>query len=83
MSQIYNLTSDVTVTSFEMRSTPSLNIISARYSGKCVQSFASLSYCFATFSTQMKRGETICPPADGGWCGGPAAAGLMTLLSML
>ena len=37
MAQIYNLTSDVTVTSFQMGSTPNINISSAWYSGTCVQ----------------------------------------------
>ena len=45
MSHIYNLTSDVTVTSFQMESTPNLDIGSAWYPGTYVHSFASLSYC--------------------------------------
>ena len=75
---IYNLTSDVIVTSFQVGLTPNLDTTSARYSGRCVQSFASLSLRVATISSQNKGG-TVCPPppAAGGWRGGPAAAGLI------
>ena len=44
------MTSDVTVTSFQMGSTPNLDTTSTRYSGRCVQSFASLSHRVATIS---------------------------------
>ena len=67
MSQIYNLTSNVTVASFQMKPTPNFDIISAWYSEKCVQSFTSLSYRVATLSTQMQRGQLLPPqrPAGG------------------
>ena len=51
-SQIYNLTCDVTVTSFQMGSAPNLDTTSARYSEKCVLSFLSLSFRIATISSQ-------------------------------
>ena len=51
--QIYNLTSDVTVTSFQIGSTPNLDTTSARYSGRCVQSFTSLSLRVPTISSQQ------------------------------
>ena len=52
MSQIYDLTSDFTVPSFQMGLTPNLDISLAWYSGACVQSYASLPYRVATLSTQ-------------------------------
>ena len=68
MSQIYKLISDVTVTSFEMGSTQNLNIISARYSGKCVQ-IVSLFYLIALrrYRRICKGGNYMPPqrPADG------------------
>ena len=44
---VYNLTSDVTVTSSEIGSSLNLHITSDRYSGMCVQSFAFLRLCVA------------------------------------
>ena len=44
---IYDLTSDVTVTSSEMGLATNLYIISAWYSDKCVQNFAYLRSRFA------------------------------------
>ena len=61
MSQIYNLTSDVSVTSFQMGSTPNLEIILPCYSEKCVQSFcfSILLRCDVIYA--YVRGATICP----------------------
>ena len=64
MSQIYHLTFNVIVTSFQMGLIPNFNIILARYSEKCVQSFFFfLSYRVATFQTQMQGGNYIPPPS--------------------
>ena len=77
MSQIYNLTSDVTVTSFEMGSTPNLNIISVRSSEKCAKfRFSTLSRCDVIVADVKGRNYMPPPPAAGGWRGGPAATGL-------
>ena len=81
MLEIYNLISYVTVTSFQMESTPNLDIISARSSGLCVCKVSLL------YITALRRYRHICkgeggnympphPPAAGGWRGGPAAGGL-------
>ena len=76
-SQIHNLTSDVTVTSFQMKSTPNLNTISVRYSGSCVQSFFRFSlFALRRYRRSSKGGGNYIPLAAGGWRGGPAAAGL-------
>ena len=77
MSQIYNLTSDVTVTSFQMGSTPNLDI-SARYSEMCAQGFTSILSRCDVIDADVKGGNFMPPthPAAGGWRGGPAADGL-------
>ena len=64
MSQIYNLTSGVTVTSFPMGSTVTLNIIAARNLEKCVQSFAFLSCC-DVIDPDVKGGNCMPPPPSG------------------
>ena len=72
MSQIDNFTSDVTVTSFQMASTPHLDVTSAKYSGMYVLSFVSLSYRLAPLSTQRKGGQLCAPPPQ--WPAGSADA---------
>ena len=47
----YNLTYDVTVTSFHMAPTLNFDTTTATYSGRCVQNFKSLSLCVATISS--------------------------------
>ena len=47
------MTSDVTVTSFQMGSTLNLDTTSARYSGRRMQSFASLSIGVKTIGVDL------------------------------
>ena len=56
-SQIYSLTSDVTVTSFQIGSAPNLDTTSVRYSERRVEIFASLSLRVAEV-----KGDNFMPP---------------------
>ena len=77
MSHIYDLTSGIIVTSFQVGSITNLDMILARCSGTCVQSFAFLSYRIVTLSTPMYvRGQlyeyALPPPSQ--WPAGGAEA---------
>ena len=83
--QIYNLTFDVTVTSFQMGSTPNLDIFSfwlgkfrLAFRKMCVKfRFHILSRCHVIDADVKGGSYTYVPPPSGRWVrGGPAAAGL-------
>ena len=81
VSQIYNLTSDVTVMSIEMKPTPNLNVILARCSGKCAKFRFSILSCCDVIDADVKGGNYMSPQATGGWRGGPSATGLSLTVS--